>query len=102
MDDHVANTVDIAVLKEQIAGLREQQRSHAIASEQRSNEISDAVKGVHTELTGAIKEVQKDVTSLLASMNRGKGAWAMLVLMASAGGAVIIKLAGAVFTALKP
>jgi len=91
MDDNMMNTVEIAVLKEQMAGLREQQKAHAIASETRSNELATAIKGL-----------QKDVGEVVGLLNRGKGAWAMLLVLSGVVGGIVVKIGTLIIQALGP
>jgi hypothetical protein len=72
MDDKMATDVEIAVIKEQMGGLREQQKAHA------------------TETKDAIASVAKDVKDLTAIMNRGKGAYAASMAFAGAIGAALV------------
>lgn len=72
MDDH-QNAIEIAVIKEQISGLREQHRNHA-----------ETTKKQFDALGGKVDE-------LLAAFNRGKGAYAASIALAGLIGAVIIK-----------
>jgi len=72
------NTVKIAVLEEQIKGIREQQAVHAKDTRERFDAMGDKLD------------------ELLAMMNKGKGAYAVLFLISGALGAAFIKIAGLV------
>jgi len=77
-DSHT-NAIEIAVLKEQVGGLREQQKAHAAATEKRF----DAVDG--------------QLEILVATLNKGKGAYGVLFLVSGFIGAAIIQGASWVF-----
>ena len=69
------NAIKIAVIEEQIGGLREQQRAqHAIAKSR-------------------FDRMEKKLDDLTAIINRGKGAYAASLLLAGLVGGFIIKLA---------
>lgn len=78
MPEHMENTVKIAVLEEQVKGIREQQYAHAKDTRERF----DVMDGKLDEL--------------LSMLNKGKGAYAVLFLLSGAIGAAVIKL-GTVF-----
>ena len=67
------NALKIAVIQEQIAGLREQQRAHNDTTQRRFNAL----------------EVKID--DLAAIMNRGRGAYAASIAVATAIGAMLIE-----------
>lgn len=73
MQEHA---IRIAVLEEQIRGIREQQKSHNRETQSRFDELDDKVD------------------QLIAVMNRGKGAYAASLALAGMIGAVMLKLAG--------
>lgn len=77
------NTVKIAVLEEQIKGIREQQANHARDTRERFEEMGDKLD------------------ELLAMMNKGKGAYAALFLISGIAGAIFIKVAGFVIHLVK-
>ncbi len=68
------NTVRIAVVEEQIRGIREQQRAHYASAQRRFDEI-DA-----------------KMDELLAVINRGRGAYAASLVVAGVLGGFIIKI----------
>ena len=70
-DDH-ANSIAIAVVQEQIAGVREQQKAHALNTQERFNGL------------------ENKLDDLTAIMNRGKGAYTASMVFAGAIGAVIM------------
>ncbi len=72
------NTVRIAVVEEQIRGIREQQKHHYAAAQRRFDDI-DA-----------------KMDELLAVINRGRGAYAASLMMAGLLGGFIMKLGGVV------
>ncbi len=72
--DEAQNAIDIAVLKEQINGLREQQKAH-----------SEATKA---QLNG----MESKIDELTAVMNRGRGAYAASLVIAGAIGATALAL----------
>lgn len=74
MDEH-ANTVKIAVLEEQIKGIREQQAAHAKDTRERFDDVGHKLD------------------ELLAAFNKGKGAYAVLFILSGAIGAAVIKVA---------
>lgn len=67
------NTVKIAVLQEQIGGLREQQKAHNDTTQRRFNCL------------------ETKIDELTAIMNRGRGAYAASMALAAAIGAVLIQ-----------
>ena len=67
------HAIRIAVLEEQIRGMREQQKSHNTATQHRFDELDDKVD------------------QLIAVMNRGKGAYAVSLALAGVIGAALIK-----------
>lgn len=76
--DETENAIKIAVVQEQISGLREQQKAHAEATKEQLASLG-------------IK-----IDELTAIMNRGKGAFAASMALAGALGAAIVSLFGAV------
>ncbi len=72
------NAIAIAVLQEQIHGIREQQKAHA-----------------HETKTD-IAALARDVKDLLAVMNRGRGAYAASLMLAGLIGGVVLKSFGLV------
>jgi len=83
MVENMENTVKIAVLEEQIKGIREQQANHARDTRERFEEMGDKLD------------------ELLAMMNKGKGAYAALFLISGIAGAIFIKVAGFVIHLVK-
>jgi len=71
MQEHA---IRIAVLEEQIRGMREQQKSHNFATQERFDELDEKVD------------------QLIAVMNRGKGAYAASLALAGIIGAVMVRL----------
>ncbi len=67
------HAIRIAVLEEQIRGMREQQKSHNASTQSRFDELDDKVD------------------QLIAVMNRGKGAYAASLALAGVIGAALIK-----------
>jgi hypothetical protein len=67
------NALKIAVIEEQIVGLREQQRAHNAATQIRFDSM------------------EKKLDELTAIMNRGKGAYAASMALAAAIGAILIE-----------
>jgi hypothetical protein len=82
MQDSITNTVEIAVVKEQIKGIREQQAAHAKDTRDRFDHID------------AKLEV------LVATLNKGKGAYAVLFLISGLIGAAVIKAVGFILQAM--
>ncbi len=78
MDENMANSIKIAVLEEQVKGIREQQSAHAKDTRERFDDVSHKLD------------------ELLAMLNKGKGAYAVLFLLSGAIGAAVIKLGGVV------
>lgn len=72
------NALRIAVIDEQIHGLREQQRMHNEATQKRFDGM------------------ERKIDELTAIMNRGKGAYAASMALAAAIGAVIIEVTNVV------
>lgn len=70
----LANAMKIAVLEEQMIGLREQQRAHNAATQKRFDGM------------------EKKLDELTAIMNRGKGAYAASMALAAGIGAILIEL----------
>jgi len=73
------NAVKIAVLEERIDGLREQQKAHHCDTK---NDLA--------EVKETLVEMAKRQDELTAIMNRGKGAYAASMAMASSLGALAI------------
>lgn len=69
-----ANAMKIAVLEEQMVGLREQQRAHNAATQKRFDGM------------------EKKLDELTAIMNRGKGAYAASMALAAGIGAILIQI----------
>lgn len=83
VNNDMANAIKIAVVEEQIKGLREQQASHAVDTRERFNEMDkrfDLVQGTLDDLTTVL--------------NKGKGAYAVLFMLSGLIGAGFIKFAG--------
>ena len=70
----MANAIKIAVLQEQISGLREQQRAHHDTAQVRFNSI------------------EEKLDELTAIMNRGRGAYAASMMLAAGIGGVLIEM----------
>ncbi|MES2983894.1 MAG: hypothetical protein V4735_01755 [Pseudomonadota bacterium] len=70
------HAVRIAVVEEQISGLREQQRAHHDAAQKRFDRM------------------ESKLDALTAMMDRGKGAYAASIALAAAFGAVVIEGVG--------
>lgn len=83
MDSHMENTVKIAVLEEQIKGVREQQSAHAKDTRERFDVMDSKLD------------------ELLAMLNKGKGAYAVLFLLSGAIGAAVIKVGGLMLNWMK-
>ena len=66
------NAVKIAVMEEQIRGVRDQQKAHNETTQKRFDELNTKVD------------------ELLAALNRGKGAYTASLLLAGAIGAIVI------------
>lgn len=73
MEHEQVNAIKIAVLQEQIAGLREQQRVHNDTTQRRFNGI------------------ENKIDDLMAIMNRGRGAYAASMALAASIGGVLIE-----------
>ena len=84
MADDMANTVKIAVLEEQMKGIREQQAAHAKDTRERFDHM------------------ESKLDELLTMMNKGKGAYAVLFLLSGMIGAAIIKVGGLVLSWMRP
>lgn len=72
------NTVRIAVVEEQVKGIREQQRAHNVSAQRRFDAI------------------EEKMDALIAIINRGKGAYAASLLLAGLIGGVVLKLGAVV------
>jgi hypothetical protein len=83
MDANMENTVKIAVLEEQVKGIREQQAAHAKDTRERFDDVSHKLD------------------ELLAMLNKGKGAYAVLFLLSGALGAAVIKVGGLMLNWMK-
>lgn len=68
------NAIKIAVVEEQIKGLREQQTAHNLSTQNRFDSLS------------------KKLDDLTAIMNRGRGAYAASMIFAGAIGAALLAL----------
>lgn len=68
------HSIRIAVLEEQIKGIREQQRSHNAVTQRRFDEI------------------ERKMDDFLAVINRGRGAYAASLVLAGLIGGFILKL----------
>lgn len=68
------NALKIAVLEEQMIGLREQQRAHNSATQKRFDSM------------------ERKLDELTAIMNRGKGAYAASIALAAGIGAILIEV----------
>jgi hypothetical protein len=91
MDDNVSNAIKIAVVEEQVKGVREQQAAHAKDTRERFDFTNNKIDSLDAK-----------IDELLASLNKGKGAYAMLVIMSGLIGAVVIKVAGVFVQWMKP
>lgn len=72
------NDIKVAILGEQISGIREQQKAHANATEVRFNSLDDKID------------------DLTAIMNRGKGAYAASIAFSGVIGAAIVAVLSAI------
>ena len=75
MSDELHNSIKIAVVEEQIVGLREQQRAHNLATQNRFDGM------------------ERKLDELTAIINRGKGAYAASLVIAGLIGGIVIKIA---------
>ncbi len=82
MENEVSNAIKIAVVEEQIRGVREQQAAHAKDTRERFDLTNNKIDNMDGK-----------IDLLMASLNKGRGAYAMLVIMSGLIGAVVIKLA---------
>lgn len=83
MEPETQHAVDIAVLKEQVNGLREQQKAHADATSKRFDALDESVG------------------ELIAAFNKGKGAYAVLFVLSGILGAAILKGIGLLVSVIK-
>ncbi len=83
MDENTMNSIKIAVLEEQVKGIREQQSAHAKDTRERFDDVSHKLD------------------ELLAMLNKGKGAYAVLFLLSGAIGAAVIKLGSVILGWMK-
>jgi hypothetical protein len=72
-ENETINAIKIAVLQEQIVGLREQQKAHNDTTQRRFNGL------------------ESKIDELTAIMNRGRGAYAASMALAAGIGAVLIE-----------
>lgn len=79
MADKPQNDVRIAVLEEQIKGLREQQKAHA------------------DETRSALNGISHKIEALSETMNKGKGAFAVSILLAGIIGGAATKAIAAIW-----
>lgn len=77
--DSQHNTVRIAVLEEQLSGLRAQQKAHNESTQRRFDGM------------------EEKIDDLAAIMNRGKGAFAASMALAAAIGAFLLQGIGMIF-----
>lgn len=73
VEHETVNAIKIAVLQEQIVGLREQQKAHNDTTQRRFNSL------------------EYKIDELTAIMNRGRGAYAASMALAAGIGAVLIE-----------
>lgn len=74
MTEEKDNAIEIAVVKEQISGLREQHKSQT------------------EDMKRSIDALSKDVKELVGTMNRGKGAFGFAMVLAAGMGGVASKV----------
>ena len=74
--DEQQNALRIAVIEEQIGGLREQQRAH------------------HSSAQSRFDRMERKLDELTAIINRGKGAYAASLVLAGLIGGFLLKLIG--------
>ena len=84
MSEQKDHAVEIAVIKSELNGLREQQRVHA------------------RETKESIDKLGKDVRDLVAVMNRGKGAFGFAMVLAGGVGAGAVALLDALKGGIHP
>lgn len=70
------HSIRIAVIDEQIKGIREQQRSHNATTQRRFDEM------------------ESKIDALIAIINRGRGAYAASLVLAGLIGGFVIKMSG--------
>lgn len=83
MNEERENAIKIAVLQEQIQGLRAQATAHAATTKEQFDKLDGKVDAKF----GAMG---KKVDELLAVMNRGKGAYAASLAMSGVIGAAVL------------
>ena len=71
--------VKVAVVEEQIKGLRAQHKAQS------------------DRINARLLELETSITDLLALMNKGKGAYALMVMISAGLGAVLIKVISYIF-----
>lgn len=84
MMPEVTNALKIAVIEEQIHGLREQHRAYNVSAQKRFDGM------------------EKKIDELTAVMNRGRGAYAASMALAAAIGAVLIETISLVSSLFHP
>lgn len=84
------NAIKIAVVEEQIKGLREQQSAHNKITQERFDGMARRFDGV-----------EEKIDDLTTVMNRGKGAYAASMMIAGAIGAFALTLVKALVTTFR-
>lgn len=79
--------VKIAVLETEVKGLREQHKSQTETLHKRIDKFEGSLDGI-----------QADIRGIAASMNKGKGAWIVGLMVAGGIGAATLKIISSIFT----
>lgn len=86
------NAVQIAVIKEQLSGIREQQKAHNDTVNTSIADLKISVATVAQDQKASSAELTKKIDELTAIMNRGRGAFAASMVIAGGLGAIVLAI----------
>lgn len=92
--------VEIAVLKSEMMGLREQSKVHAEDQKKAMTDHRAETKEAIREIKEDLDEVKNDVKQILGVINQSKGGMAVALIAAGAVGSIFGKLLGLATTIL--
>ncbi len=75
--------IKIAVLEREVQGLREQHRAH-------KEEITQSLREVAESFHDNLKEIRNDIKNIFEFINRGKGGFAVILLLSSTLSGIVV------------
>lgn len=90
MEPEMDNAVQIAIIKEQLNGIREQQKAHSETVNTSISDLKFSVNVIASDQKLSTDALTKKIDELTAIMNRGRGAFAASMIIAGGLGALVL------------